>query len=80
MVFTTNVKEETLGPAEVYSVLANTNRNRRRTRRCNPRNRKKSYKRTCLYIIPYRSSVYNMTMQLPANNTSGKFINYDSEF
>ena len=40
MLFTTDVKEETLGPTVVYSALVNTNRNRRRTRRCNPRNRK----------------------------------------
>jgi len=32
------------------------------------------YKRTCLYIILYTSSVYNMLMYLQVYNTSGKYL------
>ena len=78
MVFITDVKEDTkLGPTVVYSALVSVEDVIDDVIHIIEKSLQTV---TCLNIILDTSSVYNMTMQLLTFHTSGKFINYDSEF
>ena len=76
MVFITEVREETkLGPTVVYSAPVSVE-----DAVDDVIHIIEKYKRTCLYIMLYTSSVYNMTMQPLTFNTSAEFVNCNSDF